>query len=150
MPIKEDTLSGNEIKRLIWHEYTHAVVYDLCNNHCPIWFNEGLAKWEEAKQVPVDLRPLKTALKNNELIPLNELGSYFTMDADVDKLNLAYLEAYSFIEFIVKEWDLFRLRKILREFKKEKSAGKAFARVLYRSMEKMNSEWLEFLRKKYK
>lgn len=149
LPIKENTLQESEMKRLIWHEYTHAIVFYLGGTNCPLWLNEGLAKWEEAKQAPLNFLPLKNALKENKLIPLNRLESCFSMKTDLDKINLAYLEAYSFTEFLLKRWNFHTIKKLLEEFKNGASTEEAFSKILHRSIRKMNKEWLAFLQDRY-
>src|SRR3989338_5819666 len=47
VPLPSAQLDPLEVKRIIFHEYTHALVHDLTSGRCPIWFNEGLAEHEE-------------------------------------------------------------------------------------------------------
>lgn len=149
LPVKKETLTETEIKRLIWHEYTHAVILDLAQGKCPIWFNEGLAKWEETKQQPPDLTPLKEAIQKNSLIPLAKLESCFSLHTSPDRVNLAYLEAYSFIEFILDRWNFYIIRGILEQLKNGKSIEEAFQEETYRSIDQVDSYWQEYLRKRY-
>lgn len=149
LPVKKETLTETEIRRLIWHEYTHAIIMDLSQGNCPIWFNEGLAKWEESKQQPPDLTPLKKAVEKKALIPLTKLESCFSLHTSQDRLNLAYLEAYSFIEFMLDRWTFYTIREILTQLKEGKSIEQAFWQQLNRSINQLDRNWREYLQKRY-
>lgn len=149
LPVKKDTLSETSFKRLIWHEYTHAIILDLTQGRCPIWFNEGLAKWEESKQYPPDVTALKDAIEKKSLIPLSELESCFSLHTKAERTNLAYLEAYSFIEFILDRWNFYVIREILVQLKNGRSIEEAFYEQVSRSFDRLDKEWLEYLQKTY-
>lgn len=149
LPVTEEKIPEKEMKRLIWHEYTHAIVYEIGGGNCPKWFNEGLATWEESKQATLNLEILKKAINNKTLIPLESLNSYLSVKSNSDKVHLAYLEAYTFIEFLLERRNFYTINQLLKEFKKGKSADEAFRTVFYRSFNRINNEWLEFLKERY-
>lgn len=149
LPVKKNSLTTKEFKRLLWHEYTHAVVFYLTDGRCPTWFNEGLAKYEELKQGKPDLTLLKKAINEDYCIPVNHLASSFSLQTDPEKLNLAYMEAYSFVEFIMDRWSFYVIKDILEHLKQGKSMEEAFYEETYRSMDKLNKDWCDYILRRY-
>lgn len=149
LPAKKDKLLTAAFKRLIYHEYTHAVIYDLTEGNCPRWLNEGLAVYEESKILEPDLSQLKNAIVKNSLIPLDELDSVLSTNKNPRTLNLAYLESYSFVEYLLDRWNFYVIRAILENFKNGQTTEKAFSNVVYRSMKKLNSNWHDYLERTY-
>lgn len=149
LPIKNGNFSAEEFKHLLRHEYTHAVVFELSNGKCPIWFNEGLAKYEESKQVKPDTALLEKAIKGNTIIPINKLDLNFSLQTEPEKLNLAYLEAYSFIEFILNRWNFYIIKGILEHLKNGESLEKAFYEETDRSMDKLEKDWKDYIQRNY-
>lgn len=149
LPVRNGEPLITEFKHLIWHEYTHVVVFYLTDGKCPVWFNEGLAKYEELKQDPIDPSLLKKAIKENTLIPLNQLDQCFSLSTNPEKLNLAYLEAYSFIKFILDRWNFSVIRGTLKHLKAGVPIEEAIYRETYRKMGKLEKDWREWLQRKY-
>jgi tetratricopeptide (TPR) repeat protein len=145
LPIRKNGMTDTEFKRLIWHEYTHSVVFALTDGKCPVWFNEGLAKYEESKIEKPDLAPLFKMLKDKSYIPLANLNSYFSMQTKPELLNLAYLEAYTFIDFILDRWNFHLVKNILVKIKNGKSIDKAFYDITNRTSQQIEKEWIEFI-----
>lgn len=149
LPIRKDSMSEKDFKRLIWHEYTHAVVFNLTDGKCPIWFNEGLAKHEEAKIETPDTTALSNAVKNNSIIPLSKLNSSFSLRTNPNQLNLAYLESYSFIEFMLDRWTFHVIKDILSMLKRGKSLDEAFFEETNRNIFKLNNDWKDYIKRTY-
>jgi tetratricopeptide (TPR) repeat protein len=145
LPIRKNGMTDTEFKRLIWHEYTHAVVFALTDGNCPIWFNEGLAKYQEAKIEKPDLSPLTKMLKNKTYIPLSDLNSYFSMQTKPELLNLAYLESYSFIDFMLDRWTFHVVKSVLSKLKSGKSLDKAFYDITNRNFRETEKDWIGFI-----
>jgi len=149
LPLKNGGIPEQEFKCLLWHEYTHAVIFSLSNGNCPIWFNEGIAKFEEAKVAPPDLSLFINAVKNKSLLPFSQLSSYFSMNAKPEQVALAYLEAYIFVEFVMDRWNYRVIRDVLEYIKHGKSFDDAFYEITNRTPEKLHDEWIEYIKRKY-
>jgi tetratricopeptide (TPR) repeat protein len=110
-PISQDK---NNLKRLIYHELTHAFVTDLSQGVCPVWLQEGLAQYEENKIQPLYLKTLNDAIKTNSLIDKEEL-----MTTDVssyhDKLkaHLFYLQSYSIVSYMLTRHRIHQVKQLL-------------------------------------
>jgi len=88
IPMRGALADAAEFDRVLAHEYTHALVYDLARSGVPIWLNEGLAAALERDQSPV---PPAVA------IPLGSLGNSFGQLGDT-----AARDAYAFSAFAVQ------------------------------------------------
>ena len=53
IPVDIDNIDLKEIKRTIWHEYTHAYVKSLSGDNCPGWLDEGIAQLLEGPEHPL-------------------------------------------------------------------------------------------------
>src|SRR5688572_27234526 len=88
IPMRGALPDATEFDRVLAHEYTHALVYDLARGGVPTWLNEGLAVALERDQSPA---PPTVAM------PLGTLGQSF------GKLGgTAARQAYAFSAFAVQ------------------------------------------------
>lgn len=140
LPVRGEDHSPREIKKILWHEYTHAVINDICGNNCPRWLHEGLAQYQEAKIEPVDLPDL--GRDPDRLIPLHELDRAFGFDQNPARVRLAYGQAYSLVGYLINRYGFWRINVILRELKKETAWPQAFEDELLFPVSDLEREWL--------
>lgn len=112
LPLKAGRTTGKELKRILWHEYTHALVHDLSKNRCPIWLNEGLATLQESRVSPPDLAPVRAALKQGKLPAWERLWSQ--VDYDPATLHLNYPTSYLIAQYLVNRGGWRRMVALLR------------------------------------
>ncbi len=150
LPIKKYFQSEKEFQKLLYHEYTHAVIYSLTKGSCPIWLNEGLAKYSEIKIEDNKLSRLRAALKNDSLIPLNELNQAFSFNSSADKAALAYEEAYSIVKYIIYRYNFWHIREILEKLAGGENFEDALDKSIYINFKRLEENWREFLESEYK
>ena len=63
LPLRPGLRTGQDLQRIFWHEYTHAIVHDLAKGRCPMWLNEGIATLQEARVRAPDLTRAREALR---------------------------------------------------------------------------------------
>lgn len=141
LPAKGD-ITEEELKRLIFHEYTHLVVNDLSGSNCPVWLNEGLAKYEESKIGKVEFLYLK-----DKIIPLNLLSDAFQSPNEKDIL-LAYEESFSVVNYIIDKFNLYAITKILEKLKQEQFED-VLQEELYLNLDELEKRWKEEAVKRY-
>jgi hypothetical protein len=96
---------SDELRSLLFHEYTHAVFREQTGGDRPYWLNEGLAEHVErrARHQPVSTRSerasLNARLRDGRWIPLRRLGPGFSGLADEDA-RAAYLQAIVTVEWL--------------------------------------------------
>ncbi len=90
------------------HEYMHYLIMKLTANNAPIWFHEGLAKYEETRWRggPSYLGPLyqtllSQAVAQGKLIDWEKMENSFVKLETPEEVQLAYAQAASVIDFIL-------------------------------------------------
>lgn len=141
LPVSGDDLSPREIKKILWHEYTHAVINARTGNNCPRWLHEGLAQYQEAKVDPVDLPDLGRELDRGRLIPLGELDRAFAFDQPVGRVRLAYAQSYSLVGYLINRYGFWRINALLEELKRGKNWREAFENEFLFPVTDLEEEW---------
>ncbi|MFQ5735949.1 MAG: peptidase MA family metallohydrolase [Thermodesulfobacteriota bacterium] len=132
-----------ELERVIFHEYTHAVVHRLANGRAPVWLNEGIAMYEEgrrsgeyadylgelARTGKIDLKPLE--------------GSFMGLGAE--QAQVAYLLSLSATEYMVREFGTFSVRKVLVDVGKGMTMEEAVQDALYIPYDDLERSWIRYL-----
>lgn len=141
IPVSGDNLSPRDIKKILWHEYTHAVINDRTGNNCPRWLHEGLAQYQEAKVDPIDLPDL--GRDRNRLIPVLQLDRAFGFDQPPARVRLAYAQSYSLVGYLINRYGLWRINAILEELGKGKDWREAFENEFLFPLADLEKEWRE-------
>jgi tetratricopeptide (TPR) repeat protein len=130
------------LKKLIFHELTHAFVLDLSQMKCPVWLNEGLAQYQENKIQAIDLRRLSDAVHNKILIPMDQLiFTDVSKITDQDQAILFYLESFSFTSYLIRARGFYQVKTLLAELGKSTPFDEAFETAFGRSFKDMAGEW---------
>jgi tetratricopeptide (TPR) repeat protein len=147
LPTRGATMDRNWLKKVLRHEYVHALVYarqGTSSSALPTWLNEGLAM-----QLAGDAWPeLDQAMHGDvKLIPLNYLeGAWGALPTNA--ATLAYLEANSATHYLIERWGMARVDELLNAFKLRESVATAVQSKLFVSYEEFHSQWLESFEKK--
>ncbi|MFH1038088.1 MAG: tetratricopeptide repeat protein [PVC group bacterium] len=137
LPAGGKGLDAADIKKILWHEYTHALINDRTGNTCPRWLHEGLAQYEEAKVVPPAIR------LDEELMPLSLLEGALGFDRDPGSVTVAYAQAYSLVDYLIRQYGFWRINVILDELKKGREWRNVFEDELLIPVSKLEKEWRE-------
>ncbi|HOW59436.1 MAG TPA: peptidase MA family metallohydrolase [Candidatus Omnitrophota bacterium] len=129
------------------HELTHAFVAILSGMRAPAWIHEGLAQYEEAQIAPKDMLVFEAAVKTKALIPLNRLFSEKMDSKKKDKLEimLFYQESYMLVHYLVKRYQMYRIKGMLIKFKEGKTVEEAVEETFGISVHQLEKEWLATL-----
>jgi len=140
------------------HEYLHYLVMKVTANKAPIWFHEGLAKYEETRwrNGPSYLSPLyqtllAQALSKDKLIDWEKMENSFVRLETPEEVQLAYGQAASIIEFIISQAGDLGLRQIMHEMAGSDSPGgarQAIQKILGWPFPEFSEKWKESLRQK--
>lgn len=153
--VTADDLEQNKerIKDVLYHEYTHLLLYRRIGNNIPRWLNEGLSQYKEPgngdKLSPSELVVLKRHLADKTLIPLGDLDAVWDKTRDVDIVKLAYLEAKLLVLYIVDRYNFYQVLQILDKFKESKNINKALKDALYLDTAQFEQRWHEWLQERY-
>jgi len=96
---------GFDWRRVFEHEFTHVVTLQQTKMRIPFWFTEGLAVcWEKGPR-PMDWdRMTVRAAVLDEVVPLDELSSWFTRPRTMNQKQWAYAQAALTTEYLYKEF----------------------------------------------
>jgi tetratricopeptide (TPR) repeat protein len=138
----------------ISHEYMHYLIVKLTANKAPIWFHEGLAKYEETqwRKGPSYLSsPFETllahALTERKLIPFEKMEPSVVRLETPEEVQLAYVEAASAIEFIIAKAGQEGLKEIMKRMatQNSKGASESIQEVLGLTFDEFERDWKGFL-----
>jgi tetratricopeptide (TPR) repeat protein len=134
IPIKG--IEGQEalLKRILFHEFTHALVNSITTN-CPVWFNEGLAEYFSE-----DEELLKLGEQVGQLIPLQYLERGFP-SGNPRLVALAYLESFTAVSDLIEKHGLFRIKEFLEALAKGTSMQEAFRSSFYITYDEFAAKW---------
>ena len=144
IPFPRNPAALESLNSTLVHEYTHAIIHDITHNQCPVWLNEGLAEFEEAKTRKPDLQHLQAAVSNNRLIPLASLDSAFK-SRDANVAALAYQQSYSLVAYLDQTYRFFRIRRILDKLPEGTSIEVALQEELRLTPSQLEQRWQRWL-----
>jgi tetratricopeptide (TPR) repeat protein len=128
------------LRKLLYHEYTHAVVRAI-SPRCPTWLNEGLAQHLEGREVS---GPQKDALL--KLAQAGKLPSLAGLEGSFGGLSgneaaFAYLFSLSAVKYMIDEFGMYRLKTMLEELSLGVDTGKAVDKAIWLSYEEFERGW---------
>ncbi|MCX6580727.1 MAG: peptidase MA family metallohydrolase [Candidatus Aminicenantes bacterium] len=134
IPIKD--IEGKEelLKRILFHEFTHALVRSI-TPRCPVWLNEGLAEYFSE-----DEELLKLGAQLGQLIPLRRLEEGFP-SGDIRLVALAYLESYTAVSDLIEKHGLFRIKECLEALGKGEGLSESFRTIFGVAYEEFAAKW---------
>jgi hypothetical protein len=128
------------------HELTHLVFNTAVDNpyHSPLhWLNEGLAVYLSEGYGASAKASVDRAGRSGDLMPLRALVGQFPSTAD--KFSLAYDEAVSAIDYLVRTYGREALVKLIRSYADGVSDDAAFSGALGVDVAGFESGWLDNL-----
>ena len=144
VPFPSNKAAQAEVKPTLYHEYTHAVIHDMTDNQCPVWLNEGIAEYQEAKLRPPSLERLRTAARIDRLVPLVDLDKGF-QSSDLEVAALAYQQSYSIVHYLAKKYGFYRLRRVLEQLGQDVSFEDALKHEFRLTVPQLEKRWNRWL-----
>jgi len=135
------------LEKVIFHEYTHAVVRGISKGRAPVWLNEGLAQYLEGKRVAKDYRmALKDAIPSSGSISLKQFEGSFTGLTEKEAY-FAYALSLSATEYLIREFGIFSAKKILEGVSDGDTLDEAFSSSIYQSFGQFEDGWYRYLKR---
>jgi hypothetical protein len=122
--IRVETLgNASELRRVLRHELTHAVIDQKTKGNCPHWLQEGIAQFLDG----TDVRATDAWLRRqpDPLIPLFRLEGPFRERGPASR-EIAYRESASAVSFLVSRINRSGLQFLIQRL----GEGQAFERAL--------------------
>ncbi len=128
------------LRRLLYHEYTHAAVRAI-TPRCPTWLNEGLAQYFESKEIGAHQRDiLRRIAAEGKLPTLTVLeGSFLGLGGG--QAAYAYLVSLSSVRYMVDSFGMYRVKSVLDELGNNANISKAISSGILISYEEFERGW---------
>ena len=137
-----DSTLPHELGHIIFREYV-GVSADV-----PLWFEEGMAMYQEkAKRLGVN-KAVEEAIKNGQFIPLSKLTNVrLHSNSDENSVQLFYSESASVVYFLITELGEWNFHKLCRELKQNTPFAEALTKTYMRirSFDDLNKMWMQHL-----
>lgn len=121
VPLGGLDLSSDRLKRILYHEYTHAVIQSMTKGGCPKWLNEGLAVYEESRFVPLVNHADSEHTKSHEVSSFEDLSSLFS-SSDGKEAKFAYDKSYQIVKRLIDGCGIYDLADILQTLPPKKTS----------------------------
>jgi tetratricopeptide (TPR) repeat protein len=145
IPLSEKKYSKNFLRRIIYHEYTHALVRYITKANAPLWLNEGLATYSESFVSPMDKYFLKDYINRRTFVPFNELPSDYSQIKGQAWANLLYREFFLLASFLVDKYGAGTVKDILEDLGQGKDIIKVFEKRLQLSYNDFGENWGKYV-----
>jgi len=145
------TYSDQEMSTPVFvHELTHIIFREYVGEgKLPLWLDEGVAVYMEDKYGNTyrnGIYFLKQQIAKDTYIKfskLNDIELRSLNDREQDYINLFYLESFSIINFIMKEYGKNKFSDLLRRLRKGGGIEKSLSKVFYdfKDLDKLEEKW---------
>jgi tetratricopeptide (TPR) repeat protein len=141
----------------ISHEFMHYLIVRMTANKAPIWFHEGLAKYEEAEWrngssyfSSLYQTLLARGLAEGKLITFARMEPSLIKLETPEDVQLAYAQASLAIDFIISKVGHEGLKRIMKRMatSRERGASEAIQEILGLRFDEFENQWKEYLASK--
>jgi Tfp pilus assembly protein PilF len=128
------------LRRLLYHEYTHAVIRSI-TPRVPAWLNEGVAQYCEGREIDSSVRgQLRALARQGKLPSLKSLEGPF-LGLGGAQANAAYLLSLSAVRHMGDQFGFYRVRMVLDELGAGADISRAINNALLVSYEDFERGW---------
>ena len=130
------------LERKIPHELAHILTYEVAGNRyslLPLWLREGIATISEIYPSPDYPRSLDYAVENQTLLSFTNLCGDFP--ADASSRFLAYAQAESFTRYIVDQYGISSLNRLIQSYVDGLGCEQGVQRALGVSLSELEYTW---------
>lgn len=134
-----ERIEENELRRRLYHEYTHVLVRKIADDKAPWWLNEGLAETLSNELSSDQLFQLAQACQEDRLFALSQLEDNQLESLDKDSLGLAYIQAHATVRYLTTRFSANAMNQFLFALAQGSAPEEALAQVYrrnYRLLEK--------------
>lgn len=135
-----------ELRRVLWHEYTHALVYDLSKGRCPVWLNEGLATLQEARVQTPSLAEVQNALDQGGILSWDTLWSQ--QEYQENSLRLYYQQSYLITQYLIKRFGWNEMKGLLARLGQGSPMAEALKAQYKEEPKVLEGEWLSWAKRR--
>lgn len=148
VPVSGLTDVTPDLSRMLKHELTHSFVHLIALDHCPVWFNEGLAQLEEGATTATFGSQLARQFSGGHLPSFKELEASF-ISLSPDEVVPAYAKSLAGLEFIRDNYGMVEIRQMLREMAANPGIGALIENDLRMPYSDFENAVASYIEKKY-
>jgi len=133
------------------HELGHIIFREFVGfgDSIPLWFEEGVASYQEKSKRYAAKNMVKDLLSKNQLLSIEQLSLIKNADniMDKDSAEVFYAEAVSIIYFLIHRHGNYRFAKLCKSLKENISFEKALKKTYYniKNIQDLQKEWVRYL-----
>ena len=143
LPVGGIERRNDDLTRVVYHEYTHAMTHRMTGGNCPTWLNEGIAQYEEGGEA---IKRAEAVVRNSRgFMPLKSLEGSF-MGLNSSSVSLAYSVSLLAVDYIVREYGRNNLLRILEALGEGKRGEAAISSTIYLSYEEIEKGIVRHIR----
>jgi tetratricopeptide (TPR) repeat protein len=135
---------------VLWHEFCHVVTLEKTKNRMPRWLSEGISVYEERQRDPAwgeAMTPIyREMLLAEDLTPASDLSAAFLSPPSPIHLQFAYYESSLVVEFLVEQYGLDAVKRILDDLGNGLAINDALIRSVG-SLQKLDGQFADYARK---
>lgn len=148
IPVGGITNRTNLLERVLFHEYAHALVHRLSKGRAPVWLNEGIAQHVEGTVNENINEVLSFVAKSEKPIPLRPFEGSF-MGFNTTQAMVAYSVSLSATEYIINEFGISAVKRILQNLGAGKTMEDAIYSTLYFSYDDLQKNWFMAVKRRF-
>lgn len=150
LPAVDIRRQKDELRRIVYHEYTHALLYRKAGDSLPVWLNEGLAQFKEPKSriTRDDVSFLKKYHREKGIIKIKNLDRVFSERQRREQLRLAYLESKLLIKYINERYGFYKIRALIDEFSSGRDVDSSLRKIFSIDLDVLEKSWIKWLKDK--
>ncbi len=145
-------LFGYQWRDALTHEYTHYLIGKITHLNIPLWFNEGIAKYEETRWRSSESLYLSSLYKNyilnarkdNEWIDFQDMSKGMPNLNNIKEVILAFAEVSNAVDFFIRKFGKESLKRVLKEFS-QTSPDRAFKKITGKSIKDFTKMWKRYI-----
>ncbi len=134
---------------VLWHEFCHVVTLQMTKNKMPRWLSEGISVYEEWQADPSWGMRLdasyRTMMLGDDLVPVGKLSGAFLAPKSPRHLQFAYLQSAYVVQYIINQFGMENLRRVLRDLRDGVEINTALA-AHTAPLEKLEKGFAEYAR----
>lgn len=150
----ERTNDPRQLRKLLFHEYTHVLVKYLTNDECPFWLNEGLAQAVSGPVTDIDLEILANLELENDLFHIKNMGRFagvtHVLDHELDSslaVKIAYIKSLITTNYMINTYGMNRCMRLLEELRTRTPIEVAVQKAIGISVEELDSQVMSLISK---
>ncbi|MDP8292843.1 MAG: peptidase MA family metallohydrolase [Candidatus Orphnella occulta] len=135
------------LRSILFHEYSHAIIYINYGSNIPVWLHEGFAQFNEPGRNlnSADMRFLSEYMRKNKRFSIEELNGMFDNRSDQDIIRAAYIQARLFFTYLMENYSKYKMKRLFNELEQGKIWQEALKAVYHKNIARIDRDFNNYL-----